>query len=61
MGKGINSLAGAETAFSHDGSALLYIHSGPNSPNDIWAYECHAEIASDRALAGRWNAQRGHG
>ncbi|HXA84538.1 MAG TPA: S9 family peptidase, partial [Candidatus Dormibacteraeota bacterium] len=39
VAKGINSLAGAETAFSHDGSALLYNHSGPNSPNDIWAYD----------------------
>lgn len=39
VAKGINSLAGAETAFSHDGSALLYNHSGSNSPNDIWAYD----------------------
>ena len=37
--KGINSLAGAETAFSHDVSTLLYNHAGPNSPNDIWAYD----------------------
>jgi dipeptidyl aminopeptidase/acylaminoacyl peptidase len=39
VAKGINSLAGAETAFSHDGSDLLYNHTGPNSPNDIWAYD----------------------
>lgn len=39
VAKGINSLAGAETAFSHDGSALLYNHSGPNAPTDIWAYD----------------------
>lgn len=39
VAKGVNSLAGAETAFSHDGSALLYNHSGSNSPNDIWAYD----------------------
>jgi dipeptidyl aminopeptidase/acylaminoacyl peptidase len=39
IAKGINSLAGAETAFSHDGSVLLYTHSGSNSPNDIWAYD----------------------
>lgn len=37
--KGINSLAGAETAFSHDGSRLLYSHDGPNAPNDIWDYD----------------------
>ncbi|HEY2363817.1 MAG TPA: DPP IV N-terminal domain-containing protein, partial [Candidatus Angelobacter sp.] len=37
--KGINSLAGAETAFSHDGTQLLYSHDGSNAPNDIWDYE----------------------
>jgi dipeptidyl aminopeptidase/acylaminoacyl peptidase len=39
LNKGINSLAGAETAFSHDGTRLLYTHNGPNAPNDIWAYD----------------------
>jgi dipeptidyl aminopeptidase/acylaminoacyl peptidase len=39
VAKGINSLAGAETAFSHDGTRLLYAHNGPNAPNDIWAYD----------------------
>jgi dipeptidyl aminopeptidase/acylaminoacyl peptidase len=39
VAKGINSLAGAETAFSHDGTRLLYSHDGPNAPNDIWDYE----------------------
>ncbi len=39
VAKGINSLAGAETAFSRDGTRLLYTHNGPNSPNDIWDYD----------------------
>ena len=39
LAKGINTLAGAETAFSHDGTRLLYCHNGPNAPNDIWAYD----------------------
>ncbi|HEY2168241.1 MAG TPA: DPP IV N-terminal domain-containing protein, partial [Candidatus Angelobacter sp.] len=39
VAKGINSLAGAETAFSHDGTRLLYSHNGPNAPNDIWNYD----------------------
>jgi len=43
VAKGINSLAGAETAFSHDGSHVLYNHAGPDSPNDIWAYEIAAQ------------------
>ena len=37
--KGINSLAGAETAFSHDGARLLYLHEGANAPNDLWTYD----------------------
>ncbi|HEY7099649.1 MAG TPA: S9 family peptidase [Terriglobales bacterium] len=36
--KGVNSLAGSESAFSHDGSQLLYSHDGPTSPNDIWVH-----------------------
>src|SRR5262249_24790238 len=39
VAKGINRLAGADTAFSHDGKRLLYAHNGPNAPNDIWAYD----------------------
>jgi dipeptidyl aminopeptidase/acylaminoacyl peptidase len=37
--KGINSLAGAETPFNHDGARLLYSHDGPNAPNDIWDFD----------------------
>ncbi|HLJ25472.1 MAG TPA: S9 family peptidase [Candidatus Angelobacter sp.] len=36
--KGVNSLAGAESSFSHDGSHLLFYHNGPNAPNDLWTY-----------------------
>jgi dipeptidyl aminopeptidase/acylaminoacyl peptidase len=36
--KGVNSLGGAESAFTHDGSKLLYYHNGPNAPNDAWVY-----------------------
>jgi len=38
LGAGLNSFGGAESAFSHDGSMLLYYHNGPNAPNDAWAY-----------------------
>jgi dipeptidyl aminopeptidase/acylaminoacyl peptidase len=41
--KGINSLAGAEAAFSHDGTRLLFTHNGPNAPNDIWDYDFAAQ------------------
>jgi dipeptidyl aminopeptidase/acylaminoacyl peptidase len=36
--KGINGLGGGESAFSRDGSRLLYRHSGPTLPNDVWVY-----------------------
>jgi dipeptidyl aminopeptidase/acylaminoacyl peptidase len=38
LGAGLNSLGGAESAFSHDGSKLLYYHNGANAPNDAWVY-----------------------
>jgi Tol biopolymer transport system component/dienelactone hydrolase len=37
--KGVNALGGSETAFTRDGSKLLYYHNGPNAPNDAWVYE----------------------
>ena len=36
--KGVNSFAGAESAFSHDGTRLLYYHNGPGAPSDVWVY-----------------------
>ena len=36
--KGVNGLGGAESAFTRDGSRLLYYHNGPTSPNDVWVY-----------------------
>jgi dipeptidyl aminopeptidase/acylaminoacyl peptidase len=35
---GINWLSDNET-FSHDGNRLLYVHEGPNEPNDLWIYD----------------------
>ncbi|HYY68189.1 MAG TPA: S9 family peptidase [Terriglobales bacterium] len=35
---GVNSLGGAESAFTRDGSRLLYFHNGPDSPRDAWVY-----------------------
>ena len=37
--KGVNSLGGSDSAFSRDGSKLLYYHNGPNAPNDVWVYD----------------------
>jgi dipeptidyl aminopeptidase/acylaminoacyl peptidase len=40
--KGVNTIGGAESAFTHDGSQLLYYHNGPTAPNDVWVYSLAA-------------------
>jgi dipeptidyl aminopeptidase/acylaminoacyl peptidase len=35
---GVNDLAGSNTAFSKDGTRLLYRHEGPEAPADVWVY-----------------------
>jgi dipeptidyl aminopeptidase/acylaminoacyl peptidase len=37
--RGVNSFGGAESAFTHDGSKLLYYHNGANAPSDAWVYD----------------------
>ena len=36
--KGINEPAGSESAFTRDGSRMLYHHNGAAAPNDLWVY-----------------------
>ena len=36
--KGVNNLGGDSSAFSTDGSRLLFYHNGPNAPSDVWIY-----------------------
>lgn len=36
--KGVNYLGGSQSAFSPDGTKLLYYHNGPSAPNDVWVY-----------------------
>lgn len=37
--QGVNTPIGAQSPFSHDGERLLYLHDGPNAPDDIWVYD----------------------
>ena len=39
LAKGVNFPGGSESAFTRDGSRLLYYHNGPNAPNDVWVYD----------------------
>jgi dipeptidyl aminopeptidase/acylaminoacyl peptidase len=36
--EGVNEPAGKSSAFSKDGSRLLYYHNGPTAPNDLWVH-----------------------
>ena len=36
--KGVNVPEGSRSAFSKDGSRLLYNHNGPTAPGDLWVY-----------------------
>jgi dipeptidyl aminopeptidase/acylaminoacyl peptidase len=36
--KGVNTPEGGHSAFSKDGSRLLYNHNGPTAPGDLWVY-----------------------
>jgi dipeptidyl aminopeptidase/acylaminoacyl peptidase len=39
---GVNTLAGARSSFTKDGSRLLYYHDGPNAPRDVWVHSLAA-------------------
>jgi dipeptidyl aminopeptidase/acylaminoacyl peptidase len=39
LARGFNSLASLESAFSHDGTRLLYAHEGATDPNDLWDFD----------------------
>jgi dipeptidyl aminopeptidase/acylaminoacyl peptidase len=43
--KGVNYSAGGASPFTRDSSRLLYYHTGPTAPGDLWVYD----IASDGA------------
>jgi dipeptidyl aminopeptidase/acylaminoacyl peptidase len=38
LAKGVNYLGGSHSAFSNDGTKLLYYHNGPTAPSDVWVY-----------------------
>jgi dipeptidyl aminopeptidase/acylaminoacyl peptidase len=45
LAKGVNELAGSESAFTRDGSKLLFSHNGPGSPKDVWVYSFRSGVA----------------
>jgi len=41
--KGVNEPAGGHSAFSADGTRMLYYHNGPTAPGDLWVYHLATE------------------
>jgi dipeptidyl aminopeptidase/acylaminoacyl peptidase len=39
IASGVNQPTGGHSAFSPDGSRVLYIHNGPTAPSDLWTYD----------------------
>ncbi|HEX8814059.1 MAG TPA: S9 family peptidase [Terriglobales bacterium] len=39
FGPGVSEPAGIASAFTEDGKRLLYQHTGPTMPNDLWVYD----------------------
>ncbi len=50
--KGQNDIAQPDTAFTKDGSHLLYRHSGPRMPPDVWVYDMASH--SSRQVTHAW-------
>ena len=54
--QGVNHPAGGpQGSFSHDASRLLYYHSGPTAPNDVWVYDLRSKQSkqvTDSLVAG---------
>ncbi|MGA8541478.1 MAG: S9 family peptidase [Terriglobales bacterium] len=52
--KGLNWPSGSPSPFTRDGSRLLYTHTGPTAPGDLWVYDISdvdAQITGTRAGA----------
>jgi dipeptidyl aminopeptidase/acylaminoacyl peptidase len=62
--KGVNFSAGSASPFTRDGAHLLYYHTGPTAPGDLWvctlAQEAADEIKSTRAGAPAPHAPESH-
>jgi len=43
--KGLNFPAGRQSPFTRDGSRMLYAHTGPTAPGDLWVYNISDETA----------------
>ena len=59
--KGVNEPTGGRSAFTNDGSRLLYYHNGPTVPGDLDIYAGNRRETLNHAFVGCRSAFRGHG
>jgi dipeptidyl aminopeptidase/acylaminoacyl peptidase len=48
--KGVNQVAGRPSPFSRDNSRLLYYHTGPTSPGDLWVYNMAGKSTNGNSI-----------
>jgi dipeptidyl aminopeptidase/acylaminoacyl peptidase len=58
--KGVNYVAGRPSPFSHDGSRMLYSHTGPTAPGDLWVYDISGQQAKSKTNSTRAGAPAPH-
>jgi dipeptidyl aminopeptidase/acylaminoacyl peptidase len=51
--KGVNYVAGRTSPFSRDGARLLYDHTGPTAPGDLWVYTLAERGVGERDADGK--------
>jgi dipeptidyl aminopeptidase/acylaminoacyl peptidase len=51
--KGLNQVAGRPSPFSRDGARLLYYHTGPTAPGDLWVASLAEEMADNKTAANK--------
>ncbi len=58
--KGVNYVAGRPSPFSHDGSRMLYSHTGPTAPGDLWVYDIPGQQAKSKTNSTQTGAPAPH-
>jgi dipeptidyl aminopeptidase/acylaminoacyl peptidase len=58
--KGVNFVAGRTSPFTRDNARLMYYHTGPTAPGDLWVYDMSASGPSEPIKSTRAGAPAPH-
>jgi len=58
--KGVNYVAGQPSPFTRDGSRMLYSHTGPTAPGDLWVYNIAGGEAKSKTTGTRADTPAPH-